>query len=200
MKNNPSTQILLIETTERHDKVDLRELEELKLPRQLRKPKRSKPPYLPADQDAAGSRHIEDEIEALASRHGVEFAEKKVEKLDPKRPGPEDVGKNFIFDHLGLVDELRRTIELLAPAGVGGLVLKGTKDLLMQWLKNRGSREIQVKHGDWQITVKGGEDVDKAIKLLGGRAAATAQSRAVAPKRVPKPKQAKKKPTTRTSR
>jgi hypothetical protein len=129
------------------------------------------PRYEPFDLDSVQSRHLEEQITALALEHGASFSEEKQEKLDAKHrleTDPEGYRKAYIFDDLTLTDTLIRNIEYVLGVGGGTLLLKSAKDLLLQWLKNKATRQIRIQKGNTSISIRGKNDFPKVLQLLQG--------------------------------
>jgi hypothetical protein len=59
--------------------------------------------------------------------------------------------------------------DIVFPAAAtvaGPRCLKLVQPLLLQWMKNKASRSVHVKIEDIDIHVRGGDDVEKAIRIL----------------------------------
>ncbi len=164
--------ITLHERSERTDTLDLKEVMSPPLLARPWRPFESesrKPSYEPPDLHWAQSRHLEEQIAALALEHGASFSEDIHERLDSKRElvtGPEAHRKAYLFEDLTLHDVLVRNIQYVLGIGGGTLLLKSAKDLLLQWLKNKSTREIRIKKGEISICIRGESDLQKALQAV----------------------------------
>lgn len=84
----------------------------------------------------------------------------------------------------------------IASLGSGAIFLKLTRDVLIQWLKNRAGRRIRVKVGDTSVEIHGSANVSEAISVLADLEAhrtASAISVAKSGKETPRKASARKK-------
>lgn len=58
------------------------------------------------------------------------------------------------------------TIEIVFQGAYGAIFLKYMRDLLLQWLENRGGRSMTIEVDSMKITVTGAVDVDRALTVL----------------------------------
>ena len=170
--------ITLHESSERVDTLDTKELMSPPWEKERKhlsggvafEPRKEKPSYEPPDRDYAQSKHLEKQITALALEHGASWSEDTHEKLDWKRRLQDDPNahkKGYLFGDLAIHDHLVRNVVYLVPIGGGAAVLiKAVKDLLLQWLKNKGTRTIQIQKGDVSVSVTGENDFQKALEMV----------------------------------
>jgi len=98
-----------------------------------------------------------DELVAILTKHGA-VVERHLESL-PRTHGP----KHFDGGHDTLV-AINALITFVS--GAPGLSLAALVPALLGWLKYRSSRSVTIKSGDTTVTLKGSDDLEKAIEAV----------------------------------
>ncbi len=108
----------------------------------------------PSDVNPGESRQLLDRIHSEALRVGL-----KARTTETRRA--RNINRFDFGTHTNIV-------ATLVAAGGGALValLKGTRPLLVQWLKNRSSRSVTIKRGDTTIHIAGDSNIAEAVKAL----------------------------------
>jgi len=66
----------------------------------------------------------------------------------------------------GVITDIATIAISIATLGGGTVFLKMSRDVLIQWLKNRAGRSITLKRGDTSVILHGINDVDAAIATM----------------------------------
>jgi hypothetical protein len=109
------------------------------------------------DLDTARSDSLKREIRALGEQaHAL---------VDEHHSSRESSARHF---DMGITTSYTDIVQLVFGAGGAAAFIKGAKPMLLEWLKNRGSRQLIVKKGDFEVTVTGAslEDAITAVERL----------------------------------
>lgn len=116
--------------------------------------------YFPLDKNIVESSKIISSLkEKVTLEEGSVDEEKRIEEqLKKNRPVHFDGGiTEYITDNL---------IISFTAAGGATALLKFGKDVFIQWMKNRGGRSIKIKVGEFEVEIKGTNDIKKAMDVI----------------------------------
>src|SRR5690349_11814559 len=72
------------------------------------------------------------------------------------------------------ITNIQTILATFGSAGVLALVVKASKEVLIQWLKNKGSRRIKFKVGNFEISAVGAHENEEILEIFEKTIAATA--------------------------
>jgi hypothetical protein len=119
------------------------------------------PPHGTRDKNRNQSDTLSSKIEneCLAAGANITREDYEKEKRDVKYW---DAGYDQVISHF---------VNFVFPAAAtlaASACLKLVQPLLLQWMKNKASRSVHVKIKDIDIYVRGGDDIEKALRILEG--------------------------------
>ena len=112
--------------------------------------------WSPSDLNVGESDALVAEVTSIAEGFGA--------RLDTSKRRVKDHG--FHYDH-GVSSTLYESIAyLFASGGAGWLFLRQVQPLILQWLKNKGSRGIKVARAGFSMEIKGKNDYEELLRVL----------------------------------
>ena len=125
------------------------------------------------DSDPRESKQLLAEVRAAAKsiggevthEHRIETHRDTVETPGVSRPTVPRVHRDYLNPGVTTHDLEQWKIVLSSSSVLVAFVTAGGAALL-QWMKNRGSRSVRVRHGDVEITINGTDDLRRAVDAV----------------------------------
>jgi len=112
---------------------------------------------LPEDEDPSGSAHLMQSIQKTCAEMSIAVTD-DVERVE--------LDDSRYFIGVTAADIVTTIAASTASAAVMVALLKAVREWVAQWLKNRGSRSVDLRIGDRVIKIRGSNDINRAIEAL----------------------------------